>query len=175
MPGGKGARHSTRERAVRMSMRLSARPLPRSPPSPPAGTPPAPFPTCRYAPLSVRLAQWLAQPNLAARDEVLRTLASPPPFAHTQQQDTAEGAGAEAVAAAEQGRAGAVEGGGTSPVTLVFFIGGCTFAEIAAVRWLHRNEQPQRQYIVGTTHICNGDSLIESLTCAVDNQLKRVD
>ena len=48
-------------------------------------------------------------------------------------------------------------------MTLVFFLGGCTFAEIAALRWLRRNEQPRREYIVATTHICDGNGMIESV------------
>ena len=57
------------------------------------------------------------------------------------------------------------------PVTLVFFLGGCTFAEIAALRWLGRNGSPRRDYIIATTHICNGDTLMESLITTCDNQL----
>ena len=60
------------------------------------------------------------------------------------------------------------------PVTLVFFLGGCTYAEIAALRWLSRNGVPRREYIVATTHICTGDTLLESLSEACDNQLEQI-
>ena len=53
--------------------------------------------------------------------------------------------------------------------------GGVTFAELAAVRWLGRHESPPRQYVVGTTHMCSGDSLIESLIHSFENNLKRLD
>ena len=58
--------------------------------------------------------------------------------------------------------------------TLVFFIGGCTFAELAAVRWLGRHESPPREYIVATTHLCNGDDLVRSLVTSLENNLARL-
>ena len=62
-----------------------------------------------------------------------------------------------------------------SPVTVVFFIGGCTFSEIAAVRWLRRNAQPHREYLVATTHICTGEAMLESLISPLDNRLRALD
>ena len=63
----------------------------------------------------------------------------------------------------------------TKPLpTLVFFIGGCTFAELAAVRWLGRHESPPREYIVATTHMCNGDDIVQSLVTSLENNLKRL-
>jgi vacuolar protein sorting-associated protein 33A len=61
------------------------------------------------------------------------------------------------------------------PLTLVFFIGGCTHAEIAAVRWLGRNESPPRDYLIATTHVINGASLMESCISACEPRLKRLD
>ena len=58
--------------------------------------------------------------------------------------------------------------------TLVFFIGGCTFAELAAVRWLGRHESPPREYIVATTHLCSGDDLVRSLITSLENNLTRL-
>ena len=93
----------------------------------------------------------------------------------------------------------------TKPLpTLVFFIGGCTFAELAAVRWLGRHESPTltfhphpdpnpnsspnphqvrwlgrhesppREYIVATTHMCNGDDIVQSLVTSLENNLTRL-
>ena len=63
----------------------------------------------------------------------------------------------------------------TKPLpTLVFFIGGCTFAELAAVRWLGRHESPPREYIVATTHMCNGDDIVQSLVTSLENNLTRL-
>ena len=61
------------------------------------------------------------------------------------------------------------------PVTLVCFVGGCTYSEIAALRWLGRNATPRRDYIVLTTHMLNGDALIESLIATCENGLERLD
>lgn len=44
---------------------------------------------------------------------------------------------------------------------LVFFVGGCTFAEISALRQLA--QQDENSYIIGTSAIINGDSFINSL------------
>ncbi len=46
-------------------------------------------------------------------------------------------------------------------VILVYFIGGCTFSEINALRFL--KEKTNRHYIVATTHLINPDSVIDSL------------
>lgn len=52
---------------------------------------------------------------------------------------------------------------GEGKVTLVYFLGGVTYAEIAALRFLQQEDHPT-EYIVATTHIINGDSLIRSIT-----------
>ncbi|KZT34809.1 ATP binding protein [Sistotremastrum suecicum HHB10207 ss-3] len=46
--------------------------------------------------------------------------------------------------------------------TIVFFLGGCTFAEIAALRWMTKQSKGRR-YVIATTGIISGRSLIESL------------
>jgi hypothetical protein len=70
-------------------------------------------------------------------------------------------------------------------VHLVFFIGGVTFTEIAAIRWLsqqdgtpprqrarmwrlvshptHHPTPDNREYIIATTKLINGDTLLSSL------------
>lgn len=50
-----------------------------------------------------------------------------------------------------------------SRTVLVFFIGGCTFAEISAFRYLAQREDSNCGFIVGTTKIINGKSFIDSL------------
>ncbi|KAJ5066462.1 vacuolar protein sorting-associated protein 33a [Anaeramoeba ignava] len=47
-------------------------------------------------------------------------------------------------------------------VCLVFFINGVTFAEISALRLLSQMQDHSLDYIVATTHIISGKSLIES-------------
>lgn len=46
---------------------------------------------------------------------------------------------------------------------LVFFIGGCTFAEISALRFLSQQEENNCEFIIATTKIINGKSFLESL------------
>lgn len=44
--------------------------------------------------------------------------------------------------------------------TLVFFLGGCTYTEINALRWM--SQQGGRRFIVATTDIVNGTTLLDS-------------
>eukprot|EP00884_Botryococcus_braunii_P006843 jgi/Botrbrau1/1615/Bobra.0185s0030.1 len=46
---------------------------------------------------------------------------------------------------------------------MVMFIGGVTFAEIAAIRFLSRQPDINADFIIATTKLINGNSLIESL------------
>jgi hypothetical protein len=64
----------------------------------------------------------------------------------------------------------------------VVFIGGITYAEIAAIRYLNKS-MPNHKYIILTTHITNGKKLIDSLRVKFDvsltqkeyfNQLKQL-
>lgn len=46
---------------------------------------------------------------------------------------------------------------------MVMFIGGVTFAEIAAIRFLSRQPDVNADFIIATTKLINGSSLIGSL------------
>jgi len=46
--------------------------------------------------------------------------------------------------------------------TMVFFLGGCTYTEIATIRWMTRQNKGRR-YLIATTGIINGSTLIENL------------
>jgi len=48
-------------------------------------------------------------------------------------------------------------------VVLVFFVGGATMAEVAALRFLTQQEESNVEYIIATTNIITGTSFIESL------------
>lgn len=128
-----------------------------------------------YAPLSVRLLHaMVAQPPTL--DDTMRLLPGPF-FSHTQRpggagRSAASSEAADSAAKAASASASVDVSEAAVPVTLVFFIGGCTYAEIAALRWLGRNGTPRREYIVATTHICTGDTLMESLVDTCDNQLE---
>lgn len=49
------------------------------------------------------------------------------------------------------------------PVTLIFYLGGITYAEIAAIRFLSQRDE-NRDYLIATTKIINGNNFIDSLT-----------
>ncbi|KAJ2005892.1 Vacuolar protein-sorting-associated protein 33 [Coemansia thaxteri] len=51
--------------------------------------------------------------------------------------------------------------GEKAPATLVMFLGGCTFTEIAALRLL--SQQHGHRYIIATTQIINGNSFLDPL------------
>ncbi|KAK7604487.1 hypothetical protein V9T40_005673 [Parthenolecanium corni] len=51
----------------------------------------------------------------------------------------------------------------SAKVVLVFFIGGCTYAEIAALRFLSQQEESNAEFVIATTKIINGNTFIKSL------------
>ncbi|GBB83477.1 hypothetical protein RclHR1_01020018 [Rhizophagus clarus] len=54
-------------------------------------------------------------------------------------------------------------------VTLVFFLGGCTYTEISAIRFMAQQDEGQREYIIATTQIVNGNSLLNSIMQKIDH------
>lgn len=52
---------------------------------------------------------------------------------------------------------------GENRTTLIFFLGGVTYAEIAALRFLSHMEDSGTEYIIATTKLINGTSWIKSL------------
>uniref|UniRef100_A0A3Q2I0U0 VPS33A core subunit of CORVET and HOPS complexes n=1 Tax=Equus caballus TaxID=9796 RepID=A0A3Q2I0U0_HORSE len=100
-----------------------------------------------YAPLSVRLAQLLSRPGWRSIEEVLRILPGPH-FEERQPLPTG----------LQKKRQP-----GENRITLIFFLGGVTFAEIAALRFLSQLEDGGTEYVIATTKLMNGASWIESL------------
>lgn len=108
-----------------------------------------------YAPLTVRLAQFLARPQgWRGLEEVLRLLPGP---AVEEVQRLPPGLQKRSLTSVD----GSMDG--PPKVTLVYFIGGCTHAEISALRFLAQQENSPTEYLVATTKIINGTSLIESI------------
>lgn len=105
-----------------------------------------------YAPLSIRIIQQLTMPGGTAKvEEALRLLPGP---AFEEKQEFKSGL--------KQRDAGADAGGGQKkPTTLVFFVGGVTYSEISALRFLSKTEG--RNYVVGTTNLTNGRTMLASL------------
>ena len=65
---------------------------------------------------------------------------------------------------------GATPGNGIKK-TLVVFVGGCTFAEISALRFLSTLEDAPTEYLVATTAVITGDKLIDSLLSPLNDSL----
>ncbi|KAH8835626.1 ATP binding protein [Flagelloscypha sp. PMI_526] len=49
-----------------------------------------------------------------------------------------------------------------STTTVVFFLGGCTYTELAAIRWLERQNKGRR-FLVATTGMVSGNSIMDSI------------
>ncbi|XP_064612161.1 vacuolar protein sorting-associated protein 33A-like [Liolophura sinensis] len=107
-----------------------------------------------FAPLSVRMAQFLARPGWRSITEVLNLL--PGPTIEEVQQ----------IPVALRKRRSSITSSHSSTseqkITLVYFLGGVTFAEIAAFRFLSLQDDGGTDYIVATTKIINGTNWIES-------------
>jgi hypothetical protein len=115
-----------------------------------------------YAPLSVRLAQYLDHPGWRAITDLLKTL--PEPIIEEIQQIP--------VGLRKRRNSGSSIQSGVvedQKVILVFFLGGCTFTEISALRFLSQKEGINADFIIATTKIINGKTFIESLS---DSPLK---
>ena len=110
-----------------------------------------------YAPLSVRIVAAMARRDWreeTRRNDGLKAL--PGPLVDHDQGADADGVATGAAA--------------PPPVTLVYFVGGVTFAEIAAVRWLARHEG--RPFVVATTDVISGDAFMGSLVHTLENGLR---
>jgi len=101
-----------------------------------------------YAPLLVRLVQQLEKPGWRNIREVLDMLPGPS-FEDTQQ-----------IPAQLKNLS---RSGDQNKVILVMFVGGCTMAEVAALRFLASQEDSSVEYLIVTTNITTGSSFIESL------------
>ncbi|KAK2161895.1 hypothetical protein LSH36_108g07122 [Paralvinella palmiformis] len=108
-----------------------------------------------YAPLSVRLAQLLHRPGWRSITEALALLPGPT-ISEIQQIPVG--------LRKRRSSASSVHSiGGEQKVTLVFFLGGVTYAEVAALRFLSQSEDSPVEYVVATTKLINGETWIQSL------------
>ncbi|KAJ8675690.1 hypothetical protein QAD02_011476 [Eretmocerus hayati] len=108
-----------------------------------------------YAPLSVRLAEQLVQPGgWQGLNDILGLLPGPAVSSVCQKS-------------APTGRRNSItsEDSTSEPpkLILVFFIGGCTFAEISALRFLSQQEDLNVEFVIGTTKLINGNTFLSSL------------
>ncbi|KAK4835833.1 hypothetical protein QYF36_015086 [Acer negundo] len=111
-----------------------------------------------YAPLSIRLIQNAVRSGWRPMEEILKLLPGPHSetkrggFSNSPSFDTLAGSQASVDKVAD----------GRRSTVLVVFIGGVTFAEISALRYLSAQEGMAYDIIVGTTKIINGNSLAET-------------
>jgi len=86
---------------------------------------------------------------------------------------TSTGTSSSSTSSSSTSSSSSVTGTGKKPLTLVYFLGGVTFAEISALRFLSERESHGRDYLIATTKLCNGTSLIKSVKEKVTNGLVR--
>lgn len=140
-----------------------------------------------YAPLSVRLVE-LAQNKAWKRLEEWMNMIPGKTFEERQElpahlQDRVRGAGyvapsastptstsasspieSKAAGTATSAAAGASASTASSkPITLVFFLGGVTYSEIAAIRHLSSRASHGKDYLIATTHLMNGSSMLDAV------------
>ncbi|KAJ7922921.1 Sec1-like protein [Mycena leptocephala] len=143
-----------------------------------------------YAPISIRLVQCVAQKggvlsNPAEKEKAVIASADgkdQPSQIKAQAHPIAGWRGFEDILATIPGETvdivqNAPSGAVTTPMasllrpmqkpttTVVFFLGGCTYTEIAALRWVGRQNRG-RKFLIATTGIVNGNSIFESLSGA---------
>lgn len=108
-----------------------------------------------YAPLSIRLAEQLVQPSgWQGLNDVMGLLPGPT-VTNTSYNSASTGRRNSIIS----------EDSNSYPpkLVLVFFIGGCTFAEISALRFLSQQDDLNVEFIVGTTKLINGNTFLSSL------------
>ncbi|KAK7268246.1 hypothetical protein RIF29_20941 [Crotalaria pallida] len=111
-----------------------------------------------YAPLSIRLVQHAIRSGWRPVEEILKLLPGPHletkrgGFSNSPSFDTLSGV-STSVAKVPDGRRALV---------LVVFVGGVTFAEISALRFLSAQEGMAYDLVIATTKIVNGKTLVET-------------
>ncbi|CAN1238274.1 Vacuolar protein-sorting-associated protein 33 homolog [Linum grandiflorum] len=108
-----------------------------------------------YAPLSIRLVQHAIRSGWRPMEEILRML--PGPHSETKRGGFPHSASFESMSAL-----GSRVADGRRSLVLVVFIGGVTFAEIAALRFLSAQEGMAYDLMIATTKMISGNSLTES-------------
>ncbi|KAI4384398.1 hypothetical protein MLD38_002562 [Melastoma candidum] len=110
-----------------------------------------------YAPLSIRLVQNAIRSGWRPIEEILKVL--PGPHSEIKRSRFTNSASYDALQGASTDK---LTTDGRRFLVLVVFIGGVTFAEISALRFLSAQEGMAYDLIVGTTKIVSGRSLTEA-------------
>ncbi|XP_053982157.1 vacuolar protein sorting-associated protein 33A [Hylaeus volcanicus] len=108
-----------------------------------------------YAPLSVRLAEQLVQPTgWQGLNDVMGLLPGP----------TINSVPSNVLSSGRRNSVTSEDSNSEPPkLVMVFFIGGCTFAEISALRFLSQQEELNVEFVVCTTKLINGNTFLTSL------------
>lgn len=114
-----------------------------------------------YAPLSIRIIEQSLKPlGWQALNDVLTSLPGPTFEDHQMQSGTA---GRRSSLCSE------ISQTDVPRVILIFFIGGCTFAEISALRFLSQQEDTNVEFIIATTKLINKNSFLEAFMENLDD------
>lgn len=111
-----------------------------------------------YAPLSVRLIQHAIRSGWRSVEEILRLL--PGPHSESKRSGFASSESFDTLPGVANNGDKMVDG--RRSLVLVVFIGGVTFAEISALRFLSAQEGMAYDLIVGATNIVSGHTLTET-------------
>ena len=118
--------------------------------------------TSGYAPLSVRVVQLAIRPGWNRGHDMLKLLSGTPMVQYHFRGD-----GAPSSTDAPPDAPGSMDlsmgNGGRRKTMMVFYTGGVTYAEIAALRFVSRQDACPYNIIVAATKIINGDSFLKSL------------
>ncbi|XP_021848883.1 vacuolar protein-sorting-associated protein 33 homolog isoform X1 [Spinacia oleracea] len=110
-----------------------------------------------YAPLSVRLIQQAIRSGWRPIEEILKLL--PGPHFETKRGGLSRASSLESLTGGSANVDKAASG--RRSVVLVVFIGGVTFAEISALRFLSSQELMEYDIIIATTKVVNGQTLLD--------------
>lgn len=111
-----------------------------------------------YAPLTIRIIERAIKPNgWQSLNDILSTLPGPTFEDYQSSVQTSLTTGRRGSFSSE------ISQSDTPKVVLVFFLGGCTFAEISALRFLARQEDNNVEFVVATTKLINKNTFLESL------------
>ena len=135
-----------------------------------------------YAPISVRLVEAIAAPDGAALATELPQVPGLPHLAYAPRAFSREelgcafddaGAGVLAAGALHRVSPGSPASPGAKPVLVVVFVGGVTYAEIAALRLLSRRPDFPFTVLVAATAVINGAGLLQTLVMEMENSLQK--
>ncbi|XP_055319720.1 vacuolar protein sorting-associated protein 33A [Sitodiplosis mosellana] len=112
-----------------------------------------------YAPLTIRIIERALKPNgWQSLNDVLSCLPGP------TFEDYQSNVGQSTLSTTRRGSfSSEISQSDTPKVILVFFLGGCTYAEISALRFLSRQEDNNVEFIVATTKLINKNTFLDNL------------